>query len=351
LVLKETVTPECFPHVADPSAGKIDFTVEYIHSSIMEQYLLCVIILWVCLHSSFGARRPMMHGNLDETSKKIQNKIAEYEELKIPVRRRNLVVYYLGNVDQSLDSMDVPTNNVKLFVSSILNHFDNAPETAFYLFNVANGKENPLKYFLPKNLPYVGIIDWIHVSDEVELQIKCLQLLGPQILESFSSVIFLGHEVRGPLLYRNNGAWIKEYRNILDNNNVGMVGPTLRCDSGSKGLLANYMFMARPSLLRNVLADSSLARGMFGNSDAALQFNYNISSMLYVKRYKQPYFDGRCPLAIGTKVRIWGVIDFFTGSDGVDSCICSLCGISSYLFYFCCYFSLSLSLSLWFRTI
>ncbi len=37
--------------------------------------------------------------------------------------------------------------------------------------------------------------------------------------------------MRGPLVLRDKGSWLVEYRRLLDNNNVGLVGSTISCEA------------------------------------------------------------------------------------------------------------------------
>ena len=214
--------------------------------------------------------------------------------------RRNLIIYYLGNVDPYVSGLDVVTNNIKLFVSALMTHLDGSPQEAFYLFNVADGRDNPLRNYLPRRHPNVGVIDWLHAKDENEMNSKLIKLLGLDLLNSFGAVFFLNNDVRGPLVHRNNGEWIWEFRKLLDSNNVGMVGPVVSCENIPH--VSTYMYAWRTKLF-NLLWKADNFQEQLANSDFVRSSGYNISSMLYHRKYRTPYFNGKCVLTVGSKLQ------------------------------------------------
>jgi len=240
------------------------------------------------------------HGNLNETSLKITTKIAYYDKHDVRIKNRNLIIYNLMDTQVHLNGLDVNTNNVKIFISALQNHRDGADQEAFYLFNVIRGRENYLRNYLPANHPNVGLIDWLHVNDEMDLNMRTVKLLGLNIINSFRAVFFLSSDVRGPLVHRENGAWISQFRQLLDNNNVGMVGPILTCESVPH--VSNFMFAWRSNLFAP-LFEMENPQEHIGSSDFVRSSQYNISSMLYARKYRAPYFDGRCALGCGSKIQ------------------------------------------------
>lgn len=272
-------------------------TIPNMGVSLVISVLLIHIGLCMCGRRQVGVPH---HGNLNETSEKITYKIEQYQELGIPLKKRNLIIYHVAHVKEGIYGMDVATNNIKLFVSALLTHNDGSPQDAFYLFNVVDGKENPYRSYLPTQHPNVGIIDWQHVNEEMDLNMRTLRLLGLPLINSFKALFFMSIDVRGPLLHRNNGEWIVEFRKLLDANNVGMVGPMITCEGSPH--VSTYMFAWR-SRLFNLLWEDESALEHLGNSDFVRSNRFNISSVLYDRKYRTKYFDGRCALGCGSHVQ------------------------------------------------
>ena len=262
-------------------------------------YLLLLSVRNICAGRARHAGTPQ-HGNLNSTSSKLAAKIAQYNEKGVKVSKRNLVIYNVLSTKVNLNGLDVATNNIKIFISALQSHHDGADQNAFYLFNVFNGKENPLRNYLPTSLPNVGMIDWLHAGDEMELNARVVKLLGLSTINSFHAVFFLSSEVRGPMVYRENGAWITQFRHLLDNNNVGMVGPILTCENVPH--VSTFMFAWRSKLFAP-LFEMENPQDSLGSSDYVRNRQYNISSVLYDRKYRTPYFNGRCALGCGSKVQ------------------------------------------------
>ena len=262
--------------------------------------LVLLLLFIVCVHARRAPPHDPVHGNLNEAASKLSYKIEQYEELKTAKHRRNLVIYHLGKPNVEHSGLDVSTNNIKMFVSALMTHLDGSKQEAFYLFNVADGKDNPLREYLPKRHPNVGVIDWHHVNVENDLSMRTLKLLGLDVLNSFGAVFFTSNDVRGPLVHRRAGQWLEEYRKLLDNNNVGMVGPVINCENNPH--VSTYMYAWRTSLF-NLLWDTENPQEQLGNSDFVRSSGYNISSMLYARKYRSPYFNGKCALGTGSKLQ------------------------------------------------
>lgn len=250
-----------------------------------------------CRHKPLGVPH---HGNLNETSEKITRKIEKFQELGVPLKKRNLIIYHVGRIKEGVNGMDVATNNIKLFASALMSHKDGSQQDAFYLFNVEDGKENPYRKFLPTHHPNVGVIDWQHVNEEMDLNMRTLRLLGLPLINSFKSLFFLSIDVRGPLVHRQNGEWLVEFRKLLDANNVGMVGPVITCEGSPH--VSTYMFGWRSKLF-NLLWEDENALEHLGNSDFVRSNRFNISAVMYDRKYRTPYFDGRCPIGCASQVQ------------------------------------------------
>ena len=245
---------------------------------------------------------PPKHGIWNDTYVKLVSRIREYRDSAVPLAKRNLVIFHLGEVRVNMNTLDVATNNVKMFVSAINSHSISAPDKAFYLFNVVDGPDNPLERYLPKEPKNVGCINWIHANDALDLHLRTLKLLTHEIVSSFSAVFFFSHDVRGPLIYRENAQWIHEYRKLLDSNNVGMVGPTFSCENAPH--VQTHAFALRTEVVPTLwkvnatFEESGLMLSEFIASRGPR--GYNLSSLLYDRRYGQPYFNGKCAPGIGS---------------------------------------------------
>jgi hypothetical protein len=97
---------------------------------------------------------------------------------------------------------------------------------------------------------------WGQASSDMMTHIRTVRLLGEEVVGQFEAIVFLNQGerrilneihtvfceywnkfmsfstgVRGPLVLRDKGAWLVEYRRLLDKNNVGLVGSTISCES------------------------------------------------------------------------------------------------------------------------
>lgn len=139
-------------------------------------------------------------------------------------RSPNLVLYFIPRYDAR--AAKVTKLNLELFVTSIPSDSCSS-EGVFYLFNVVDGKNNPYFQQLPKPRAGIAYLDWQDplLYEEHYHQIRALTVLDKDGIGSFGSVIFLGVNVRGPLSERTNHLWVQTYRQILDQERIGMVNP------------------------------------------------------------------------------------------------------------------------------
>eukprot|EP00600_Ochromonadales_sp_CCMP1393_P008819 CAMPEP_0174953918 /NCGR_PEP_ID=MMETSP0004_2-20121128/133_1 /TAXON_ID=420556 /ORGANISM="Ochromonas sp., Strain CCMP1393" /LENGTH=579 /DNA_ID=CAMNT_0016201669 /DNA_START=515 /DNA_END=2253 /DNA_ORIENTATION=+ len=83
-----------------------------------------------------------------------------------------------------------------------------------------------------------------------------------------------------------------------------MVGPTFSCENSPH--VQTHFFGWRseliPKLWENTEEVYNPAENL-GNSDFVRSAGYNLSSVLYDRRYKQPYFNGRCALGCGSQMQ------------------------------------------------
>jgi hypothetical protein len=266
--------------------------------------LFQTLFVLLCCTGCTAKDKHVKHSHMNETKALLRKKIITYEDRKIPRTQRNLVIYQIGSHNRQEGTIGVATNNIKIFCSSVGTHYDGSPQEAFYIFNTIRGRANHLKLFLPHHHPNVGIVDWYHAPDGSDLHMRTLRLLGKEIVLSFQAIFFLSDNVRGPLLFRDNGQWIVEYRKLLDANNVGMVGATMSCENVPHVQDHFYAWRAEliPPLWENSDHEMNVADSL-GNSDVVRAAGFNFSTMLYSKRYRQPYFNGRCALGCGTRMQ------------------------------------------------
>jgi hypothetical protein len=105
------------------------------------------------------------------------------------------------------------------------------------------------------------------------------------------------------MVLRDNGAWLAKYRNLLDNNNVGIVGSTISCESTPH--VQTHIFAMHSQLFYKMIniIDSGpraktwlgiIAQYEVGLSTTVIKHGYNISALLYESRKKTPHFNNDC---------------------------------------------------------
>ncbi len=212
---------------------------------------------------------------------------------------RSLIIYHLGPLREKVNSLDVMTNNVKLFASSIETSGPGVVPADFYIFNVV-GEAHPLKSLVPAHLPNVELIQWNASDSDLATHLQTLEILTTQFTSKFEAVLFVNHGVRGPMVGRKNGEWIENFIQPMRSSNVAMVGPTLSCEVSPH--VQTHMFALRASLIPFVQAKmkeklktkyklwkdliASLEVGLTG---LVLSAGYNVSSFLHRSK-GQEYF-------------------------------------------------------------
>ncbi len=172
--------------------------------------------------------------------------------------KRNLVIYHIEDIGSGDNALELTQNNVKVFVAAVLHHAAAAAKSAdqqeaFYWFNVAGLMDNPVYDLLPTHLPNVAALTWIYASSSFNSFFQTIKNFDAPMLERFDAVFVSGSGVRGPLVHFENGAWLGEFRKLLDADQVGLVGPIVRCEPSPHVL--NHMFAVRSLLLPKILAE------------------------------------------------------------------------------------------------
>lgn len=221
----------------------------------------------------------------------------------------NLVIYHVNDADEVEEEKEFLINNVRIFVNAIVRHkpSEESTQQAFYLINVVNGSTNPMWQLLPTEQENVAVVGWNHASSDLDTFFRTLNWLGPSHIALFSSIIFVSQVMRGPLGKQARGEWISVYRELLDNNNVGLVGPTVGCSQdGGTPYIHVDAFAMRTALVRPLLSEFNgllnasryiSAYDYFGTrmSRAVEDAGYNISSVLYFNRLGHRFYQGTGP--------------------------------------------------------
>jgi hypothetical protein len=169
--------------------------------------------------------------------------------------KRNLIVYHVEDVGVTDDALDLTVNNVKVFLLALMHHAStsSASQRAFYWFNVAGLMENPIRKLIPADLPNVAVVDWAIAPSPFYSFVQTLRQFDPRMLTSVDAIFSTSSGVRGPLHRVEGGAWVAEFRRLLDANNVGLVGPIISCEGGAH--VQNHMFAIRPAVVPLILQE------------------------------------------------------------------------------------------------
>lgn len=253
--------------------------------------------------------RPYVHAEPEPQSwesamAKIRTCVKSWDAKGVKAQHRNLVIYNVEDLDASENSIDVATNNIRLFVASVNLHRAAATNQAFYLFNFV-GQPNPLAKEVPTK-QNTATVRWPVSSSDLYTHLRTLQTLRPETVANFSAVFFTGTGVRGPVVFNYDGDWIGEYRKLLDYQDVGMVGATVTC----KGVphVQTHFFGLRTALVPTVVSEVQKYAAVlpwkpvleyFGTelSAVVLRAGYQLTSKLTERRLGQQVFDRNCTAA------------------------------------------------------
>jgi hypothetical protein len=236
---------------------------------------------------------------LHKTNAKLKSKVEQYQHQNIDVSRRSLVIFHIGDLGLASNSLDIATNNLKIFLGAVEKHSKSAFHKAFYLFNVVD-EFNPLLDMIPSTRSNMAMLRWSSASSDLEIHLRTLHVLGRNVTDNFGIVVFGNQGLRGPLVKRDNGEWLGEFHRMLGEHNVALTGPTISCEMAPH--VQTHMFAIRSAIVPLIIADmqskltevyktwkeliTSLEVGLTG---VVLNAGYNVSSFLYQSR-GQPYF-------------------------------------------------------------
>lgn len=264
-------------------------------SSMIFMIVVLFIISWDLCSSNLVKSMDMWSSVIS----KIASRQEQWQQRGIALERKALVIYHIGDIGLASNSLDIATNNLKIFLGAADKHYKTAPTKAFYLFNVVDDY-NPLLSLIPVKRANVALLKWSNANSDLETHLRTIQMLGHNRTGQFGTVVFSNQGVRGPLVKRANGEWIDEFNRLLASNNVGLIGPTMSCEVSPH--VQTHMFALRSSVIPFILSDmtakleakykswqaliSSLEVGLTG---VVMNAGYNVSSFLYASR-GQPYF-------------------------------------------------------------
>eukprot|EP01032_Pedospumella_encystans_P022417 gene22417-25395_t len=212
----------------------------------------------------------------------------------VPATQRSLVIYRLGEITE-VESLDVIENNIKIFSAAVQSHSATASHQAFYIFRVVGGKANKLARHLPLNLTNVALTRCAaNTMHDLTAHVHTVHMLGEAIISKFHSVLFLSHEARGPFEDRENGAWWNRIVSVFNSfPNVGVLGSSISCEFAPH--VQSHALALRSDAAVRILLKSQI-KGMLetGLTTTALKLGYNISSLIYQRRWNETVFTGEC---------------------------------------------------------
>ncbi|RYY88659.1 hypothetical protein EON63_02105 [archaeon] len=238
---------------------------------------------------------------------KLDSYIKFLDDAAVPLQDRTFLVFHIGKFD-SKNSIEIILNNLKIFQSA-MSLDSKGLSGIFYWFNIVDGQDNMLFHSVHANSFNAALSVWSATPSDIYTHLRTLSILSQRLMKSFGSVFFLNNGVRGPLVYREEGRWIKPFRSLLfaPGANNAMVGATMSCEVAPH--VQTHFFGIRSSIIDIVTTEYD-AFHSFPNWPALVRFyevglteliqrnGYNVSSLLYANRLKQNSFSGKCLSAV-----------------------------------------------------
>lgn len=214
-------------------------------------HLLLIGAIALCILASLVSCSNYVHSTLLKTTAKLEHCIKDYGLRQVDVSRRTLVIFHIGDLGLASNSLDIAINNLKIFLGSMEKHSKSSFYKAFYLFNVVD-EFNPLLGLIPTTRSNVAMLRWTKATSDLEIHLRTVQVLGTNVTDQFSTIVFGNQGMRGPLARRENGEWIGEFQKVLNAHNVAMMGPTMSCEVLPH--IQTHMFAIRTSIVPVILA-------------------------------------------------------------------------------------------------
>jgi hypothetical protein len=293
------------PRSCPPSrAGWIAWRQLLIMKQMLGSMLVVALLLAACSAASVSFQKTELQV-LQQTflgmARKLRQETDRYGRAKVPLAKRNLVIYHVNEPAQD-NSVDISYNNLQVFLSAVAQHSRNANHQAFYIFNIAGGSTSNVVKYLPLHKSNVAHVEWPRRCGEKDTPLKTLLQLGPTYFRNFSSVFVTSDKSRGPMSAVKDARWIDEFRTLLDNNHVGIVGSSFSCEPFAH--VQPHMYVIRTELLTEALAKyneqkqsqnvNMMQYFQDGLSVMATRLGYRIASILYHKRGHQEFFNNVC---------------------------------------------------------
>ena len=213
-----------------------------------------------------------------------------------------MVLYNLESCENGVfvvlsGSTDMCVNNIKIFVSSILNRtkISKAHNAAVphppVLFIFVGTKKAATK-LIPMHLPNVVFVQ----EQSPELSDFHFRLVATSIeadlLKQFNTIFFLSKNMRGPFRLNSDDEWLLQFRDLMTSHNIGLMGNTLTCETPKPSVQLDAF------AIRGDLIDMLVTAFRSGNIEIRLseemrQAKYNISSYLDYSTGR-PWFKGVC---------------------------------------------------------
>jgi len=216
-----------------------------------------------------------VHPSWEIAKQKLDDYINILNFMDIPIKKRVLMIYHIDSMIDNLDSSDIFYNNLYLFLSSIppRPNKDSNSYYIFYLFtsvssssssssssstnnNNNKNKNNMDNEAVPSYLPDLPLSNsnvahaiWTHNAATLYLQFQTIRFIQRHnfMTNNFFSVIATSTMARGPVSHYHNEQWISSFCDVLSNNNVALVGPTLSCSEAPH--VQTYFFAVRIEIL------------------------------------------------------------------------------------------------------
>lgn len=209
----------------------------------------------------------------------------------------NFVVYNIEDIEEQDSAPEQIIDNIRLFMEAI-KRVDST--SSFFWVNVGSGVPDDVLSLIPVSLPYVARVQWTLATSPMYSFMETIRLLGAERLRNVGAIVSLNSGVRGPLLKLDGGAWLFEYRALLDQGGVGLVGPVISCDETPH--VQTHMFLMRPALVTPLLVELEryyLRTKYIPMSEyfrtrlslVARSAGYKIGSMLRSKKRPKAYLD------------------------------------------------------------
>jgi hypothetical protein len=240
--------------------------------------------------------------SLSTAMKKLMNFCRIIQRRNIPVDQRTFIIFHVGIID-SQNSLEVVINNLRIFNFAMRKDATNSHN--FYWFNIIGGKDNNMVDYLPSDNQWnVVKLEWLVSPSDILMHLRTLNVVKHTLQIHFGSVMFLNNGVRGPMMYREDGQWVNEFRKLLsDEHHVGMAGPTLSCEVAPH--IQTHFLIMRTRLVPALIQEYTtfhrfddwpelIRHYEVGMSQFIMRHGWNISSLMYSKRLNKTYFDGYC---------------------------------------------------------